>query len=155
MSFLPNVVFFIILLFHDTDGDNLRRQRPRYTENERQLEYKKRGYQWPIQTYVPDTEGWKSLMDRRLDQIMANPQSQERWDGMIQTMSAALTVPNFTEFGWGLTHAPDDLTQELQIAIGKGLPKAREEGNIEVIDGPRPLFIDRPDLTSKVSIYSR
>lgn len=46
--------------------------------------------------------------------------------------------------------APESLTDELRSAIFEGLPNARLEGKIEVIDGPMPYFIDRPDLTQKV-----
>jgi hypothetical protein len=35
---------------------------------------------------------------------------------------------NYTEFGWGLTHAPQELTEELRAAIFEGLPNARLEG---------------------------
>ena len=132
------------------DCGGVRRNKPRYTEEERQAEYIKRGYEWPIQKFVPDTEGWTKLMSRRLSQIRANPNTQQKWDGWIQTLSASLTVPNHTEFGWGLTHAPEKLTADLQTAIYEGLPTARLEGDIDVIDGEQPLFIDRPDLTSRV-----
>eukprot|EP00980_Cylindrotheca_fusiformis_P011788 scaffold2816_cov121-Cylindrotheca_fusiformis.AAC.4 len=57
---------------------------------------------------------------------------------------------NHTEFGWGLTQAPEALTDELRTAIQEGLPRARLEGEIDVIDGPTPLFIDRMDLLVKV-----
>jgi hypothetical protein len=48
LSFLPHGV---------TAGD----------EKERLLEYHKRGYTWPME-YVPDTPGWKRLMDHRFRQ---------------------------------------------------------------------------------------
>ena len=35
----------------------------------------------------------------------------------VQILTAALTMKNYTEFGWGLTHAPEDLTTELQEQI--------------------------------------
>ena len=67
-------------------------------------------------------------------------------------------MPNFTEFGWGLTQAPRDLTEEIQNGIADGLANGfnkprgvRSEGRVDVIDGPLPpWFIDRPDLTKKV-----
>lgn len=128
------------------------RNRPRYTEDERQAEYIKRGYKFPFDHFEPNTEGWNRLMQQRVSQVMANRELQEKWDGFIQTLSSAITVPNYTEFGWGLTHAPEQLTQELRTAIYKGLPTARTEGKIDVITGPNiPLFIDRPDLTNRVS----
>lgn len=158
------------------------RNRPRYTEEERMAEYIKRGYTFPFEKFNPDTEGWNRLMNQRVSQLMAyvlyscncylscctflivfllfclfhthnrNPEMQERWDGWIQTLSSAITTPNYTEFGWGLTHAPDELTETLRQAIHDGLPTARTEGKIDVITGPNvPLFVDRPDLTSRVS----
>lgn len=35
---------------------------------------------------------------------------------------------NYTEFGWGLTQARQELTDELRAAIFEGLPNARLEG---------------------------
>ena len=67
-----------------------------------------------------------------------------------ETANAAVIVPNFTEFGWGLTQAPDLLTMDIRQAIYEGLPNARSEGRIDVIAGPEePLFIDRPDLNKR------
>ena len=130
------------------------RNKPRYTEEERMAEYVKRGYKFPFDHYYPNTEGWNRLMKQRIAQIMANPELQQKWDGFIQTLSSGLTVPNYTEFGWGLTHAPEQLTADIQQAIREGLPTARSEGKIDVITGPNvPLFIDRPDLTARVSTY--
>jgi hypothetical protein len=121
--------------------------RPPYTEEQRQAEYIKRGYTFPFPHYVPQTKGWKRLMDQRFAQVQALTDSQMKWDGWIQTISSAVTVPNFTEFGWGLSRAPHSLTEELRQAVLDGLPTAREEAELKVIAGPlRPLFIDRPDL---------
>jgi hypothetical protein len=128
------------------------RSKPAYTGEEREEQYVKRGHTFPIQEYVPNTEGWARLMKQRFRQLESLEDTQQKWDGFIQTMSAALTTPNFTEYGWGLTHAPEDLTEELREAIYKGLPKARLEQRVDVIDAAlQPMFIDRPDLTRKVS----
>lgn len=76
-----------------------------------------------------------------------------KWDGWLQTMNSAVTMPNFTEYGWGLTQAPSSLTEDIRQAIYEGLPTARSEGEVDVIDGPeQPLFIDRPDMTSRVRV---
>lgn len=72
-----------------------------------------------------------------------------KWDGMIQTLTASL-VKNYTQYGWGLTKAPQALTDEIRQAIYDGLPNANYEHDVDVIDGPTPLFIQRPDLTKKV-----
>jgi hypothetical protein len=142
------LLFQLLLPFGHAGGYQ---NKPAYTEEERMMEYVKRGYKWPIPQYIPPTEGWHRLMDQRFAQVRALESSQNKWDGWIQTLSSALTMPNFTEYGWGLTHASERLTEEIRQGIYDGLPNARTEGNIDVIDGPAPLFIDRPDLTKKVS----
>jgi hypothetical protein len=40
-------------------------------ESERQEEYKARNYTWPIPEMVPETPGWRRLMQRRFRQIEA------------------------------------------------------------------------------------
>lgn len=40
-------------------------------ESERQEEYKARNYTWPIPEMVPETPGWRRLMERRFRQIEA------------------------------------------------------------------------------------
>lgn len=132
-------------------GENLR-SKPAYTALEREEQYVKRGHTFPIKEYVPNTPGWASIMDQRFRQIQSMNDTQWKWDGFIQTMSAALTTPNFTEYGWGLTHAPEELTEELRAAIYEGLPTAKPERRVDVIDAAlQPLFIHRPKLTKKVS----
>ena len=124
--------------------------RAQYTEQTRMLEYYKRGYKFPFESYNPETDGWRKLMDQRFDQVRALTDSQMKWDGWIQTANSAVTAPNFTEFGWGLTQAPDLLTMDIRQAIYEGIPRAREEGDIQVIAGPeQPLFIDRPELNER------
>ena len=122
----------------------------RYTEKERMEMYRKRGHSFPFAKYIPETQGWRKLMDKRFDQVRALTDDQMKWDGWIQTANAAVTAPNFTEFGWGLTQAPDLLTMDIRQAIYDGLPNARSEGRVDVIAGPKqPLFIDRPDLNER------
>ena len=122
----------------------------RYTEEERLEMYKERGHTFPFAKYIPETPGWKKQMDKRFEQIRALEDTQMKWDGWIQAANSAVIVPNFTEYGWGLTQAPDLLTMDIRQAIYEGLPTARSEGNIDVIAGPQePLFIDRPDLNQR------
>jgi hypothetical protein len=90
-------------------------------------------------------------MDRRFSQIEALESSHDRYEGFVQTMSSALTAPNFTENGWGLTKVNDDLLAALQQGIRDGLETAEHEDKVEVIEGDdRPLFIKREDLTERV-----
>lgn len=113
-------------------------------------EYEKRGYEWPLPRYVPDTPGWRNLMEQRYEQVMAMEESGDRYSGFMTMASSALTAPNFTEYGFGLARAPPGLVEALRQGIYDGLPTAREEHDIPVILGERPLFVDRPDLTSRV-----
>jgi hypothetical protein len=138
------------------EGGEERYQQAPYTPEERVAEYRRRGHQWPLQDFVPNTDGWSRLMERRLSQIQAMDNTQQRWDGWIETMGMALTTPNFTEFGWGLTQGPPELTEELVAAIQEGLSHTRPEGFSQEIAGPNPPdFIDRQDLTDKVSNNSQ
>lgn len=59
-------------------------------------------------------------------------------------------VPNFTEHGFGLARCPDELLAALQQGIRDGYATARYETEVEVINGNRALFVDRPDLTQRV-----
>lgn len=123
---------------------------PPYTEEVRVQRYHERGYEFPFHSYNPDTPGWRRLMDQRFDQVMALTDAQMKWDGWIQTCNAAVTAPNFTEYGWGLTQAPDLLTLDIRQTIYDNLSNARSEGGIDVIGGPNtPLFIDAPHLNER------
>ena len=140
----------LLFLSHDmlVSGDG-KHVDPPYTEQQRQAEYVKRGNRWPPEIY-PDNPAWKNILLQRLSQVQALTDNQMKWDGLIQTVTAAL-MKNYTEFGWGLTRGPEQLTHDIREAIFEGLPTAVPEGDIDVIDGPIPLFIDRPDLTARVS----
>lgn len=56
-------------------------------EPERQLEYAKRNYTWPLNNYSPNTEGWKNLMEERFAQVAE--MDQNRYEGYIQTIHSA------------------------------------------------------------------
>jgi hypothetical protein len=149
-SFIPSIVV-LVLIAASVAICVVSGERLPYTEEQRLDEYVKRGYQFPFSRYVPDTEGWKRLMDQRFAQVQALEDNQMKWDGWIQTITSAVMVPNFTEYGWGLTQGPASLTADIRQAILEGLPNARPEGEVDVIEGPlETLFIDRPDLTQRV-----
>eukprot|EP00934_Nitzschia_sp_Nitz4_P003611 Nitzschia sp. Nitz4//scaffold207_size38617//7119//8217//NITZ4_007672-RA/size38617-augustus-gene-0.9-mRNA-1//1//CDS//3329541596//3601//frame0 len=142
------VISLLLLLLSFSGLCEGARRKPPYTEEERQAEYHRRGNTWPPKIH-PDTPGWKRILNQRFSQVRALSNTQMKWDGHIQTLSAAI-VKNYTEFGWGLTQAPKQLTEDVRQAIYEGLPNARLEGKIDVIDGPEPLFIDRSDLTKRI-----
>jgi hypothetical protein len=104
---------------------------------------------WPPKI-IPETEGWKKLSERRMHQIQYLEDGVEKYDAWIQTVTTAVTQRNFTEFGWALTRAPQELADTLKQAVHDGLETAGTEGHVDVIDGLPPIFISRPDLTARV-----
>jgi hypothetical protein len=67
----------------------------------------------------------------------------------FQALSSAFMIPNQTAHG--LARCPDEHLAALQKGIQDGLPTARSEGNVDVINEPKnPLFVSRPDLTQRV-----
>jgi len=154
LSILVAVIVTAFFFFNGSDSDFFVHGRgSTYTEEERQNEYVKLGYSFPFKEYFPETPGWRKIMDERFSQVRSLMSTQEKWDGWIQTINAAVSTPNFTEFGWGLSQAPDLLTLDMRQAIYSGLPNARTEVGVQVIDGPKPpLFIDRPDLNARALV---
>ena len=93
-------------------------------------------------------------MEERLEQVQNLADSNDRYEGFMQTIYPAILAPNFTEFGFGLARVPTGegtLMEALRQGIRQGLASAGEEGADDVIDGPIPLYVDRSDLTSRVS----
>jgi hypothetical protein len=131
------------------------------SEDERLIEYNKRGFTWPLNDVVPNTIGWKTLMINRFNQIANVTDATDRYNGYYQTMHSASVVPNFTQYGFGLGQCSDNLISDLRTAIYNGINHAtdnitgeinlQEEQYTESIDAPlRPWFIDAPDLTNRV-----
>ena len=121
-------------------------------EVDRRLEYQKRGYVWPPVDYVPNTTGWRNLMEERFRQIEELPTSSSaRYTGYFLTVSAAFVTPNFTEHGFGLARAPMELVEEMQKAIRDGIATADEEQTYGPINGPQaPLMVQADDLANRV-----
>jgi hypothetical protein len=126
-----------------------------FAEEERIAEYHRRGHTWPIQEFVPNTEGWVRLMKQRLVQVQSIEDRGPKYNAFFETMASAVTMANFSEFGWGLTKAPQSLTDDLRKAIYDGLPDAHPEGVTVAVDGESPLFIHRPDLGRRVSVLNQ
>eukprot|EP00934_Nitzschia_sp_Nitz4_P004169 Nitzschia sp. Nitz4//scaffold207_size38617//10218//11372//NITZ4_007674-RA/size38617-processed-gene-0.30-mRNA-1//1//CDS//3329541602//4159//frame0 len=123
-----------------------------FTEEERVAEYHARNYTWPVPKFIPDFDGWDKLMRSRLQQVSEIENLEERFEGYAQTLSAGMLQPRFTDYGFGLTKAPEDLMVALRQAIQDGLAEGpKEEYYIPVIDGAqRPWMIERPDLMKRV-----
>ena len=125
-------------------------------EKERLQEYHRRNHKWPPENYIPSNPGWKKLFDHRFRQVAEIEGQGPRYEGYLQTINAALIAPNFTEFGFGLARAPEDLMVDVRKGIRDGLEEGPQlESKVEVIDGDQPWFIDRPDLTKRVSTGAR
>jgi len=121
------------------------------TEEERLAHYYKKNYTWPINKFIPDTPGWSKLMQHRLRQVEEIEDRQDRFEGFVQTLSASFIQKNYTEYGFGLARAPEDLMVALRQGIQDGLANGPElERSIDAITEPRPWFIKRPDLTKRV-----
>ncbi len=70
------------------------------SEQERLAKYKERGYEWPLPKVVPDTPGWRKLMERRFEQISQTMENTgDRYNAWIAVMASALVQQNFTENG--------------------------------------------------------
>lgn len=137
-----------------TNGQPTREREP-LNEADRLLEYAKRNYTWPMprDSYVPQTEGWIQLMQKRLEQIEDILDTNQRYMGYHQAVISAFLAPNFTEFGFGLARCPQSLLEKLQKGIHEGLEKkqAFPEPNVPVILGQKPpLMIHRQDLVKLV-----
>jgi len=137
-----------------TRGDlsNPDEQNIQLDENHRVAEYHKRNYTWPLldSLFVPNTPGWKALMEERFSQVWNIPDRGDRYEAFLQTVHTAFLVPNFTEYGFGLARAPEDLMVALRKGIRDGYPSASHEPQVYCINGAPPLFVDRPDLTKRV-----
>ena len=137
--------------YDDKDEEVLEWGNEPLSEEERLIGYHQRNYTWPLPHYVPNTPGWKQLMDDRFRQVARVQDHNARYKGYVQTINAAFLVPNFTEHGFGLARAPADLMVDLRQAIRDGLTTAEYEDDIEEIDAPlKPFFIYRPSLTKRV-----
>ena len=121
------------------------------SEPDRIEQYNIRNYTWPIPELHPNTDGWKSLFHDRFEQVAEIEDSGGRYEGYMQSIKSSFVVPNFTEHGFSLARCPDELLDALQKGVREGIPTARREKIVEVINGPEPpLFVDRQDLTRRV-----
>jgi len=69
-------------------------------ESNRFIEYHKRNYTWPLDTYHPNTEGWKRIHERRFRQIERIDDLDARYEAWATIMGSAFVIPNFTESGY-------------------------------------------------------
>lgn len=141
------VILVLFLAISQITSATARRPPP---ESERLEEYAKRNYTWPP-TYVPNTPGWKALMESRFQQVAEIEDPASRFSGYVQTLYSATVMPNFTEHGFGLGRIPDDLLQEMQKNIREGLDEKECEGSSNTVVGDYPWIIWRPELMDRVA----
>lgn len=122
----------------------------RMMESERLLQYGKRGYEWPIKAFNPNTDGWNTLMSERLSQVSEIDDEAERYRGYMTTLFPALVISNLTEYGWAMTRVSDDLLTLLQQGIRDGFDRKQEEGRTPIIEGNQAWWIERDDLMDLV-----
>jgi hypothetical protein len=91
-------------------------------------------------------------MQHRFRQAAEIEDRDDRYEAFVQTGNMALVAPNYTEYGFGLVRAPQDLMVDLRQAIHDGIAAGpRVERFIDVIETEEPSwFIDRPDLLKRI-----
>lgn len=125
------------------------------SESERMEQYAARNYTWPLSEFMPNTPGWTALMQRRIQQVEAlNSSSQHKWDAWLSVMSSAVTSPNFTRYGWGVTRGPQYLLDEFQQTLRENFENAVDEGEDIAIVGKykSAWFVPMPELIEKALI---
>jgi hypothetical protein len=123
-------------------------------------EYIARGHVWPPppSEYIPADPKWISIFARRFDQLSRISDLDDKYNGYMSVLHAALLAPNFTEYGWGLTRAPPDLVIALVDNLKRGL--ASEDTPEEDARHPvseeyplmRPLMVPNERLNDRAMI---
>ncbi|KAL9182265.1 LOW QUALITY PROTEIN: hypothetical protein ACHAXT_012917 [Thalassiosira profunda] len=126
-------------------------------EGDRVAEYRARGHTWPPlpSDYIPPTPGWQSTFERRFRQIEYLTDEGAKYNGFMSAVHSALIAPNFTEYGWGLTRAPQDLVDALASELQRGL--AAEDTPEEQFEHPvddeypaeKPLMVNIGALANR------
>ena len=137
------IMFAWVLASHCVDSAQL-------VESERRAEYRKRGYSWPPKELKPNTEGWRKIHERRFNQVEHIQDRNDRYQAWLVSVISAYVQQNFTETGWGLTRAPENLTELLRKEVREGIPTARLEPEVDVVQGEVPLFIKKQHLNDRV-----
>lgn len=86
----------ILLVFLLSSGSIL----AQLDEQERRLEFHKRGYKFPPETFAPDTPGWRKLNERRFNQIQHIQDRSDRYRAWVIAAISAYVQQNFTREGW-------------------------------------------------------
>lgn len=98
-------------------------------ENERVEEYKRRGHSWPPRSedFIPNTDGWREINQRRLSQIEQLEENGDRYQGYMLAVHSGLIMQNFTQYGWAVTRAPQPVIDKLKKRLHDGLKSIKEK----------------------------
>jgi len=115
-------------------------------ETDRLAEYNARNHVWPPpdEEYKPPTPGWRSLYQSRIRQLEQYDDQEltAKWNGYMVAVHSALLCQNFTENGWGLTKAPQDIVDDLRWKLHLGMVEYPEDEGAEYEEEGNPLFVD-------------
>ena len=130
-------------------------------EQERVRTYHENNYTWPPadDEFIPNTDGWRRLMQRRFDQVQRIVGSGDQYNGWVSTVHTALISQNFTEYGWAVTRAPQPLIDAMLKSLKSGLESEKglpfeTDGNVDkCINTPhRPLFHEQTELNRRAMV---
>lgn len=90
-------------------------------ETEGVAEFYAWNYTCPPQKFTPDAIGWRNLLEHRLRQVAEIDDPNQRYEGYVQTLNAAIVAPKFTEDAFALARAPGNLMEALRKGLRDGL----------------------------------
>lgn len=102
--------------------------------------------------WTPESALWKQRLDYRAEQIARIPNSQERWDGLMNLATTGLLVPNFTKIGYAVVATPSSVQDKLNATLFDALQSGRlaSEGTVDQISGPVADMVPLGQLKSEV-----
>ena len=93
--------------------------------------------------WLPPSEGWHNLMNKRAAQIARLPDSQQRFDGYIGLAISGILTPNFTTLGFSVVPQPPGVHERLNRSLHEGLEAGpRSEHFVDQISGPDADFVN-------------
>ncbi len=164
MVYLPFrhfVVFFTTLASGHLSSSSLAQEV--IDEDDRIVEYNRRGHVWPPkpEDYTPNTEGWRKINELRFEQLAyaRSDSLGQRYFRYMYNVHSALLAQNFTEYGWGITRAPQAVIDKLQkrlhdglanIPTGKGFEIEDDVPSIEPLGDDFPLFFHDGKMNDEI-----
>ena len=101
--------------------------------------------------WLPPSEGWHNLMNKRAAQIARLPDSQQRFDGYIGLAISGILTPNFTKLGFSVVPQPPGVHERLNRSLHEGLVAGpRSEHFVDQISGPDADFVSIKGLGHEI-----